>query len=75
MKCLVNKDSIDWRYSVFLTLLWGNLKGKEKKSSYQNNEGNRSNETPDKIVIYMEPATIMEEREWKVNDCTSIAIQ
>lgn len=37
-------------------------KGK-KQSSYQDNKGNRSDETPDKIVIYMEPATIMEKRE------------
>lgn len=31
----------------------------KKSSSYQNDKGNRSNETPDKIVIYMEPATVM----------------
>lgn len=48
---------------------------RKEQSTYQNNKSNRSNETPYKIVIYMEPATIMEKREWKQNNCISTSIQ
>lgn len=34
------------------------------ESAYQNNEGNRSNETPYKIVINMKPATITKRKEY-----------
>lgn len=36
---------------------------KGKQSAYQNNERNRSNETPYKIVINLKPATIMKRKE------------
>lgn len=38
----------------------------KEKHSYQNNEGNWPNETPDKTVIYVEPATVMKKERWMI---------